>query len=716
MTRYLMGFLLLALALVPLQTASYLWRERLMGELKGAQGRLVEIIMDVTVVICVSEILGSLYLYRVVPIVLALALFGLAAAWAARRSTQDRSELPEPPAPPAQMAEHPMAKVAALVVVSVVVAEWSTQTVAAYHHGMLSTDTMWYHMPYAARFVQEHSITSLHYFDSEAVTVFFPASSELIHSFGILLMGNDVFSPLINTLWLGIALLASWCIGRPFGVPSITLTGSAILFATPALVVTQPGGAYDDVVGLALILSAVAVLVNSRFLSSERSQRAAWVVAAAAAGLAIGTKWTFVGTVGALTVGVWFLVARERRIRSFAVWLVVLILTGGFWYARNLIAVGNPLPPFHLKLGPLSLPSPPQKTPSSTVAHFLFNTADWRKYFIPGLRLAFGPAWWALLGLSILGLVLAAITGDRLQRILGLVGLASGVIFLFTPQFLTILGVPVLFVYQVRYADAAVIMGLVLLPINPALAMPQRVRWVLLAYLAILVATQFDAGIWPTTIFTQHFVGGPVRGSDSLSGLLVGVAVLILGAVLFLHRDRWSRRQNPALAWIVIGLIVIFAGFPLQQTYLRDRYVSSPGSQVPPWAGWFQHENNLRVGVIGEFAYLQYPFYGKTLSNYVQYLGIRGPHGSYSTFGSCKAWREVVGSGHYSYVFITTDVVNTKSALSSAAPPEIRWMESSRDSKVVLRGQFRTAPPFPGYLGYVLYKVGPHFSADACGG
>ena len=289
--------------------------------------------MDVTVVICVSEILGSLYIYRVVPIVLALALFGLAAAWAARRSTQDRSELPEPPAPPAQMAEHPMAKVAALVVVSVVVAEWSTQTVAAYHHGMLSTDTMWYHMPYAARFVQEHSITSLHYFDSEAVTVFFPASSELIHSFGILLMGNDVFSPLINTLWLGIALLASWCIGRPFGVPSITLTGSAILFATPALVVTQPGGAYDDVVGLALILSAVAVLVNSRFLSSERSQRAAWVVAAAAAGLAIGTKWTFVGTVGALTVGVWFLVARERQIRSFAVWLVVLILTGGFWYA-----------------------------------------------------------------------------------------------------------------------------------------------------------------------------------------------------------------------------------------------------------------------------------------------------------------------------------------------------------------------------------------------
>ena len=152
-------------------------------------------------------------------------------------------------------------------------------------------------------------------------------------------------------------------------------------------------------------------------------------MAAAALGLAIGTKWTFIGPAAALTVGVWFFVARGKRIRSLGLWLIVLLVTGGFWYGRNLIAVGNPVPPLHLKLGPLSLPSPQQTTPSSTVAHFLFNTTDWHEYFLPGLRLSFGPAWWALLGLSALGLVLAILKGDRLQRILGLVGLASGVIF-----------------------------------------------------------------------------------------------------------------------------------------------------------------------------------------------------------------------------------------------------------------------------------------------
>jgi hypothetical protein len=61
-SRYLTGILLLAIALVPLHTASYLWRARLIGEWKGAEARLVEIIVDLTVVICVSEILGSVYL------------------------------------------------------------------------------------------------------------------------------------------------------------------------------------------------------------------------------------------------------------------------------------------------------------------------------------------------------------------------------------------------------------------------------------------------------------------------------------------------------------------------------------------------------------------------------------------------------------------------------------------------------------------------------
>ncbi len=599
----------------------------------------------------------------------------------------------------------------ALVAVSVVVAEWSTKTVAAYHHGILSTDSLWYHMPFAARFVQDGSITALHYVDSEPVTVFFPASSELFHAFGIMLMGNDVLSPLLNTLWLGLALMASWCIGRPFGVAPVTLTGSAILFATPGLVGTQPGGAYDDVVGLALLLSAVALIINSIGLS-DRSARVVWTVAAAAAGLAIGTKWTFIGPVVALTVGFWFFAPRGKRIRSTGLWLIVLVLVGGFWYGRNLFAVGNPLPPFHLKLGPLSLPSPRLTIPSSTVYQFIFKSFAWRQYFLPGLRISFGPAWWALLGLSAIGLVLAVITGGRTLRILGLVGLASGLFFVFDPQYLSTFGVPVFFVDNVRYADACVVLGLVLLPINPVLSIWHRVRWVLFAYGAILVATQFDAGIWPTTFFSDRFEV-PVRGSDFLVGLFVGVTVLVIGAVVLLYRARAAGRRIPWLVLVVIGSIVILvAGFPLQQTYLRDRYSSAAGLAAYSWP---QHHSNVRIGILGQFSYLQYPLYGKTESNYVQYLGVRGPDGSYSSvFDSCKIWRQTIEDGHYGYILITTNVFATKAELSSGAPPEMGWMAAGTDSRVVLGGVLHTPPPINGYSRYTLYKVPPHFSPDGC--
>ena len=162
------------------------------------------------------------------PVVGLLAAIGVVAIWAAKRSSRrfrfggdsgghgSQSQTSSPR----------LANFAALISVAVVVGEWCTKTVAAYHHGILSTDSLWYHMPFAARFVQDGSITPLHYVDSEPVTVFFPASSELFHSFGMLVMGNDLLSPLLNMLWLGLALLASWCIGRPFGVAPIAVAGA----------------------------------------------------------------------------------------------------------------------------------------------------------------------------------------------------------------------------------------------------------------------------------------------------------------------------------------------------------------------------------------------------------------------------------------------------------------------------------------------------------
>ncbi len=105
---------------------------------------------------------------------------------------------------------------------------------------------------------------------------------------------------------------------------------------------------------------------------------------------------------------------------------------------------------------------------------------------------------------------------------------------------------------------------------------------------------------------------------------------------------------------------MILAGFPLQQTYLRDRYVGSPGSECrhsPLVPAREQHPDRCyrRVFVFAVSVLRN------NLSNYVQYLGIAVLTEPIPTFSSCQAWRETIDSGRYSYKLIATNVVSTRS-------------------------------------------------------
>jgi hypothetical protein len=122
---------------------------------------------------------------------------------------------------------------------------------------------------------------------------------------------------------------------------------------------------------------------------------------------------------------------------------------------------------------------------------------------------------------------------------------------------------------------------------------------------------------------------------------------------------------------------------------------------------WFQHLNNARVGVVGVWGFLQYPFYGKTLTNYVQYLGVRGADDSYSYLISCQQLQQEIKDGHYSYVLITTlEQPNQRFTLNS----EMKWTAAGGDAKLVLAGVGDR-----GTGVYAIYKVGPRFSSGRCG-
>ena len=77
-------------------------------------------------------------------------------------------------------------------------------------------------------------------------------------------------------------------------------------------------------------------------------------------------------------------------------WAVAAFATGGYWYLRNLVAVGNPLPGLSVGVGHVHLPRPPTPSMDDFGTNLLRNLANgrvWHEALLPGLRTGFGSAW-----------------------------------------------------------------------------------------------------------------------------------------------------------------------------------------------------------------------------------------------------------------------------------------------------------------------------------
>ena len=299
--------------------------------------------------------------------------------------------------------------------------------------------------------------------------------------------------------------------GRP------ALLGAALILDAEMLLLYQPGDAKNDTAGLFFLLAAAAMLVNGDAQARAATQaarpiaggapegdaavaepprrgfvatgvgltpifpRGALIVAALAAGLALGTKLNLLAPFGLLTLGVIAVARAGDRVRTAAIWVGCSLITGGFWFARNLVESGNPLP--WADEGPL--PGPEQfdidiREPH-TVSDYLTDVDVITDSFIPGLNDSFGVLWPLVLAAVIGGIVLAILRGRTpMLRMLGVVALLSGIAYLFTP--LTAAGPtgePSAFEVNLRYASPALALGMLLLAVDPWLGR-ERVRpWAL---------------------------------------------------------------------------------------------------------------------------------------------------------------------------------------------------------------------------------------------
>jgi hypothetical protein len=518
-------------------------------------------------------------------------------------------------------------------------------------------------------------VTGLRFTDVEYLTPFYPATAELFHGFGIVMLGRDTLSPALNLPFLGLVLLAGYCAGRPRGLGAATMTGAALAMALPMIRFSQAGSAANDVVGVFFLLASAALLMHA-------DTRAAHALAAIAAGLAIGTKLSLLAPALALCAGAVAIAPRGGRRTAAGVWGAGVLAGGGFWFVRNLIAVGNPLP--WTGLGLLPTPDPPlQHHTAFSVLHYLFDGRIWTRYLEPGLTDGLGTLWPLILAAAIIApLLCCAWRGSSpAVRMLGVVALVSFLAYLITPEGAAgPAGRPSGFAFNLRYAAPWLTIALVIAPLAPPLADARARDYALGGLAVLLAATLAESRLWPP----GYAIGG------WLIGLLVAAAG---GAAIAIRSAMDGGRRRPALprAFLAATGVVLLAagaaaGYAGQRHYLRGRYVYQPRvSALSTLWQWFRGLHNARVGVVGTFGgFFAYPMFGLDDSNRLAYVGHRGRHGSFTPIDSCPDWRRALNAGRYRYV-VTTPARDPWRPRVLTRSPEGDWTASDPAARVVFR-------------------------------
>ncbi len=711
---YILGVALLGAVALAVGFSAHRLRQRLLPSWTGAPARLVEAVVGIALLLWLAEILGSLQLFYAWALVASSLLFAGAVAWWLGPSPSGDRFLPGggavggtapeeasataggggSPAATGPAGPNALAWVVTIGVVAVVFAHWGLTAKDALDRGIFNFDSLWYHMPFAVEMVQSHSTTGLHYTETVFTNWLYPQNSEALHAVGILLTQRDTLSLFLNFGFLGLAFLAAWCIGRPYGRGHLTVLATAVLLECHTLVVREPGAAKNDLVAAALLLAAVAILLtawsNRRDVPSPGGQKRppgdgtsalGWGVAAAglAAGLAVGTKSTAVAIAAALTLAVVVLAPRGRRWAAAGWWLLPALLGGGYWYLRNLIVAGNPLPQA-TGLGPLPLPHPErlqEGRPDFSVAHYLTDTGVWRDYFEPGLHQAFGALWPLVLAGAVAGALLALLRGrDLALRWLGGVALFGLLAYLFTPLSAAgAEGAPTGFGINIRYAIPALLLGAALLPLaadgpktDAMRRFSARRRWVWVGGLvAVLVVTdRADAAL---------------RDPDRLFAWGVALLFVLIPALILWRAGASGGRRGRALlvgGFAALALLVAILGYPVQRDYLRARFAAGsdvPGMDLDRAYRWARGQSDARIGLAGTTAgFLEYGFYGTDLSNDVVYLGEKAPHAAFNAIPTCTAFREAVNAADLDYL-LTTPFLNFLHPSEPVPSPEEGWLE-----------------------------------------
>jgi hypothetical protein len=437
--------------------------------------------------------------------------------------------------------------------------------------------------------------------------------------------------------------------------------------------------------------------------------------------MAVGTKSTALAMAAALTLAVIVLAPTGRRRAAAGWWFAAAVAGGGYWYLRNLIISGNPLPQLE-HLGPISLPHPErlqEGRPDFSIVHYATDTGVWSKYFEPGLHQAFGALWPLVIVAAIAGGLTALLWGrTRVLRWMGGVALFGMLAYVFTPLSAAgAEGAPVGFAINIRYAIPALLAGLTLLPLafgrwresaSPAGGGGEGCRGTAASSFSpqpqsrtaesapgekpseapVPLPPDRTRGWWPTSLLVVLLLvllatdrsDAALRDPDRLFGWLIAALVVLIPAALLFARQRGAPLRAIVAGFAGLAVAVVAIGYPVQRDYLRDRFLNAdaeasiPGMHLDSAYRWARGIGDSRIGIAGTTAgFLEYGFYGTDLSNRVRYLGAEGPHGAFNAIPSCSEFRAAVNAADLDYL-VTSPFLNFIEPGKPISSPEARWL------------------------------------------
>jgi 4-amino-4-deoxy-L-arabinose transferase-like glycosyltransferase len=442
---------------------------------------------------------------------------------------------------------------------------------AGIHKTTFLYDTLAYHLHVPASWIAARRLEIVPAVFGDPSSAYAPSNLELWFAFLMAPLRSDYLAGSGQLPFAALAALAIVGAVREAGGQRTAALAAALAFLLVPEIWQQARTAMTDLGMAALLLAALPFVFRLR----RRASAGDLLTAAAALGLAVGTKYVALPLAAPFALALGLAAARGRaRPRGMAATGLVLLATGGFWFLRNLVLAGNPFYP----VATLGLPG-------------LYDRAAMRAwdYHLPVQDVA-----------ALGGMLVAAGVGFGLVAMLVLIARRP------RPEIWILTALLAIFWFWVPYQESRFLFaafGVAAVAVGRASARPTgELDW---RVGALLLAGLVDS---PTL---ERWLIVP-------AGLVGG------GAALAWHRVP-ERRRRPLLiggltALLVGGTLALVVGFDHYRA--RDPGYTVGGDLDAAWVWFRANVRGARVAYAG--TNLAFPLAGRDLANRVAYVNVAG--------------------------------------------------------------------------------------------